>query len=220
VWLFPLFFRLEPLERSQLVVRLVRLARRAGAPVLGVYQWHLGSRSRTANAALVGLGGTRRILLSDTLLASYSDDEVEVILAHELAHHVHGDLWTALAVDALLTLGALLCAHALLGLGVGIGGVESRSDVAIVPLMLLAVMAWSVVTLPVVNAMSRSHERRADRFALELTRNPEAFISAMRRLGVQNLADQRPSRFTTWLFDSHPPLSERIEAARRWTAPA
>lgn len=220
VWLFPLFFRLEPLDRKALVDRLVTLARRAGAPVLGVYQWHLGERTRAANAALVGLGGTRRILVSDTLLGAYTDEEIEVILAHELAHHVHGDLWTALGVESGLTLGALALAHVLLPLGVGVGGVQAPSDVAVVPLLLLVVMGWSVAAMPVVNGLSRAHERRADRFALDLTRNPDAFVSAMRRLGAQNLADEQPSRLTTWLFHSHPPLPERMEAARRWTAPA
>ena len=66
--LFPLFFSFRPLDREALVRRLVALASRVGAPVLGVYEWSLGDRSRTANAALVGLGSTRRILLSDTLL--------------------------------------------------------------------------------------------------------------------------------------------------------
>jgi STE24 endopeptidase len=216
VLLFPLFFTFRRLERPPLVERLVSLAARAGAPVLGVYEWRLGERSRTANAALVGLAGTRRILVSDTLLEGYSEDEIEVILAHELAHHVHGDLWRALAVDAVLTLGALACAHvALLGVA-GIGGVRAPSDVAGLPALLLAAGGWSLMTMPVVNTVSRAHERRADRFALDLTRNPDAFVSAMKRLGAQNLADEQPSRLTAWWFHTHPALPERLAAARAW----
>lgn len=214
--LFPLFFHLKPLDRAHLVGRLVALAQRAGAPVLGVFEWDLGERSSTANAALVGLARTRRILLSDTLLASYTDDEIEVILAHELAHHVHGDLWKAIALDGVVTLGALLAGHVALAFAVGVAGVVSRTDVAGLPVLLLAGAVWSTLTLPLVNALSRRHERRADRFALDLTRNPDAFISAMRRLGAQNLADQQPSRVTQWLFHSHPPLPERVGAARAW----
>ena len=220
VVLFPLFFKFRALERPPLVHRAVSLAERAGAPVLGVYEWRLGERSRTGNAALVGLGGTRRILISDTLLDGYSDDEIEVILAHEIAHHVHGDLWKALAVDAVLMLGALACAHVALRAATGLGGVRAPGDVAGLPVLLLAVGAWSLATMPVANAVSRAHERRADRFALDLTQNPGAFVSAMKRLGAQNLADEQPSKATAWWFHSHPPLPERLAAARAWAPPA
>ena len=214
--LFPLFFRLKPLGRATLEQRLIALARRAGAPVLGAYEWQLGARTRAANAALVGLGRTRRILLSDTLLAGYSEEEIEVILAHELAHHVHGDLWRALGIDALIIAGALLAGHVALHAAVGHHGLEAVADVAGMPVLLLAAAGWSLLALPLVNGLSRTHERRADAFALDLTRNPEAFIAAMRRLGAEHLADEEPSPLVRWLFHSHPPLPERIGAAREW----
>ncbi|HXG55908.1 MAG TPA: M48 family metalloprotease, partial [Vicinamibacterales bacterium] len=97
--LLPLFYRFTPLERPSLVERLLALSRKAGVPVLGVYEWDLGAKTRRANAALVGAGSTRRILLSDTLLAEYTDDEIEVILAHEMAHHVHHDIAKGIAFE-------------------------------------------------------------------------------------------------------------------------
>lgn len=100
VVLLPIFYTLRPLDRPALVDRLVALADRAGARVLGVFEWRLSDRTRRANAALTGIGRTRRILLSDTLLAEHSDDEIEVILAHELSHHVHHDIWKAIALEA------------------------------------------------------------------------------------------------------------------------
>ena len=106
VVLLPLFYDFKPLERPALADRLVALAGRAGARVLGVFEWRLSDRTRKANAALTGIGRTRRILLSDTLLAEHSDDEIEVILAHELAHHVYRDIWTGMALEAVLILGA------------------------------------------------------------------------------------------------------------------
>ena len=102
VLLMPLFVRVKPLERPELVRRLQALSARAGIPIVSVFEWQLGERTSKANAALTGIGATRRILLSDTLLAAYSDDEIEVILAHELSHHVHHDLWSAMAVEAVL----------------------------------------------------------------------------------------------------------------------
>lgn len=218
VLLFPLFYTIKPLEKDELRSRLLRLAERAGARVLGAYEWGLGEKSRKANAALAGLGATRRILVSDTMLADYSDDEIEVVLAHELAHHVHGDLWKGLVIDGLLMFVAFFAADRAIGLVGPRAGLSGSGDLAALPLLLLATGAVFLAASPIVHARSRAHERRADRFALELTRNPAAFVSAMRRLGQQNLAEPEPSRLTTWLFHSHPPLQERIAIANAFRA--
>ena len=100
VVLMPIFYRVRPLDRPELTERLLRLAVRAGAPVIGAYEWALSGHTRKANAALAGIGRSRRILISDTMLDAYSDDEIEVILAHELSHHVHHDLWRGMAMQA------------------------------------------------------------------------------------------------------------------------
>ena len=100
VVLLPIFYKFKPLDRPALVERLMALATRARTDVVGVFEWVLSGHTRKANAALAGMGRTRRILLSDTLLADYSEDEIEVILAHELAHHVHRDLWRGIAVQS------------------------------------------------------------------------------------------------------------------------
>lgn len=220
VALLPMFYRFKPLERPLLQHRLRALSHRAGTPVLGVYEWGLGEKTRRANAALVGVGSTRRILLSDTLLADYSDDEIEVILAHELAHHAHRDVLQGVAAQTiLLLLGCAAAAGAFEVLATrGIGGWRSAADVAGVPVLLLAAGTVSVALSPAVHALSRRHERRADAYALRLTNQPAAFMSAMRRLGAQNLAEPQPSRAAVWLFHSHPPIEERIDRARRFDA--
>ena len=217
VVLLPIFYEVTPLTRESLRDRLLSLAERAGAQVLGVFEWRLSERTRKANAALAGIGRTRRILVSDTLLADHTDDEIEVILAHELAHHVHHDIWTALAVEAVLVgLGFYLADRALIRFGSALD-LNGKADVAGLPLLVLAGGAVSLLLLPIVNALSRAHERRADRFALELTRNPSAFIAAMKRLAAQNLAEERPSTIVRLLFSTHPPTSSRIEAAKQWS---
>lgn len=216
VVLLPMFYTFKPLTRAALADRLVALANRAGARVLGVFEWQLSDRTRKANAALAGIGRTRRILLSDTLLAEHSDDEIEVVLAHELAHHVHHDIWKGLALETLLmTLGFFL-ADRVVAASVGHFGIVSKDDVAGLPLLVLAGGAASLTLLPLANAVSRAHERRADRYALEMTNNAAAFSSAMKRLGAQNLAEERPSRLIEILFYSHPPIADRLEAARLW----
>jgi STE24 endopeptidase len=178
----------------------------------------LAEKTRKANAALAGLGGTRRILVSDTMLAEYTEDEIEVVLAHELAHHVHGDIWKGIAFECgLILAGFYLASRVLRALAAAIG-LHGVDDVAGLPLLLLAAGAVSLVMLPVAHAMSRAFERRADHFALRLTRNPGAFISAMKRLGAQNLAEEHPSRIVQWLFYSHPPVRQRIAAAQAFAA--
>ena len=213
VVLLPLFYQVTPLDREALAARLTGLAERAGSRVLGVYLWHVGDRTRRANAALVGLGRTRRILVSDTLLAEYSDDEIEAILAHELAHHVHDDIWRAIAVEAVLIFAGFACADWALGAFGPAAGLAGPADVAGLPLLLLASGAVSLAFLPAAHALSRWQERRADRFALAMTGRPAAFVSAMRRLAAQNLAEDDPSRLVQILFYSHPPIRERIAAA-------
>jgi len=218
VLLLPLFYTVKPLDRDALRSRLMALADRAGARVLGAYEWGLGDKTKKANAALAGIGGTRRILVSDTMLAEYSDDEIEVVLAHEIAHHVHGDIWKGIVFEsALLVLGFYL-ASVVLRAAAAPAGLLGVDDVAGLPLLMLAAGAVSVVMVPVAHAMSRAFERSADRFALNLTRNPNAFISAMRRLAAQNLAEEHPSRVVQWLFYSHPPIRDRIAAAQAFRA--
>ena len=214
VVLLPLFYRFTPLARESLRDRLVSLSDRAGVPVLGVYEWALGEKSRRANAALVGTGSTRRILLSDTLLAEYSEDEIEVILAHELAHHVHHDIRNAFVAESALLVIAMAAGAAALAFTWSRLGFAGASDVAGLPVLVLAGGTLTMVATPIVNAVSRRNERRADRFAITLTKQPAAFISAMKRLGTQNLAEEHPSKLVLWLFHSHPPIEQRIEAAR------
>ncbi|MDR1991072.1 MAG: M48 family metallopeptidase, partial [Acidobacteriaceae bacterium] len=218
VLLLPLFYAIRPLEHESLRVRLMRLADRAGARVLGAYEWGLSAKTKKANAALTGLGATRRILVSDTMLADYSEDEIEVVLAHELAHHVHGDIWKGILFETVLVMAGCFVAAKSLSVGVPLFGLTGVDDVAGVPLLLLAAGAVSVLLLPLAHALSRRHERKADRFALELTGNPAAFVSAMKRLSQQSLAEEDPGKVVEWLFYSHPPTRERIAAAKEFAA--
>ena len=216
VVLLPLFYTITPLARDALRERLVALADRAGTRIAGVFEWRLSDRTKKANAALAGIGRTRRILLSDTLLAEHSDDEIEVILAHELAHHVYRDIWSAIIVETVLIALGCFIANLVLDSFAASLGLEGKGDVAALPLLVLAAGAVSLSLMPVSNGLSRAHERRADRYALTMTRNAPAFINAMRRLAAQNLAEEEPSRLVQVLFHTHPPTAARIAAAREY----
>jgi STE24 endopeptidase len=216
VVLLPIFFTFKPLQREELRKRLLSLSERAGVRVLDACEWRLSDRTRKANAALAGIGRTRRILVSDTLLANHSDDEIEVVLAHEIGHHVRLDIWKGIALEGLLAAVAFFLASRALHLLWEPLGWEGVADPAGLPCVLLAGGALSALLLPLGNTLSRHLERQADRYALELSGNAAAFASAMRRLAVQNLAEERPSTLALWLFHSHPPVEERIAAARAW----
>jgi STE24 endopeptidase len=216
VLLLPLFYSVRPLTRDELLNRLLSLADRAGARIVGAYEWGLSDKTRKANAALAGLGRSLRILVSDTMLSEYSDDEIEVVLAHELAHHVHGDIWKGIVFESVLIYAGFYFAFRVLARFAVPFGLTGPADVAGIPLLLLAASGVSLVTIPAAHAMSRAFERNADAFALNLTGNPAAFVSAMRRLGEQNLAEDDPSRLVQWLFYSHPPVRARIAAAQQF----
>jgi len=215
VLLFPLFFKFKPLENEELARRLTALSERVGARVRGVWEWKLSEKSRKSNAALVGWGSTRRIVLADTLLESYAPEEIETILAHELAHHVHGDIRKAILLEAGVVFVTLYLIDRVLVWAKPRFGLQGLADFANLPLVLLVSTVLSLLALPVVNLYLRRRERLADEFALRATRNPQAFIRAMRKLAEQNLAERKPHPVIEFIFYSHPPISKRIAFAEQ-----
>jgi STE24 endopeptidase len=218
VLLFPIFYKFEPLEDEDLKSRLVKLGERAGTRVRGVYRWKLSEKSKKANAALTGLGNTRRIILADTLLDNYSADEIESVLAHELGHHVHRHILKSIAIQAVTTLVGFWAANWVLHYFTDrLHMFETLSDFANFPLLVLVATVLSFLLMPALNAYSRYNERQADRYAFQSTPSVGPFISAMNKLADQNLAERSPSRFVEWFFHSHPAIARRVEAANAWS---
>ncbi len=219
VVLFPIFYKFEPLENEDLRERLTRLSEQAGTRVRGVYEWKLSEKTRKANAALTGLGKTRRIIIADTLLENYAPDEIEAIFAHELGHHVHKDVMKAILVQAGLTFVAFWSANEVLHYAVlqkHFLGLEQIADFSNLPLLALVSAVLAFLAAPVLNAYSRHNERQADRYSFEAMPHVHSFISSMNKLADQNLAERQPSRFVEWWFHSHPPIAKRIAAAEEW----
>lgn len=214
--LLPLFFKLEPLGDVELKQRLMNLAKRDQTQIVGVFTMDLSSKGTTANAMLAGLGKTRSIILSDTLLQQYSPDEVEVILAHELGHHLHRDIPKFIAVQAVMILLAFYLAALVLKASLVPFGFQGIADVAAFPLLFLSLAAFGMVVTPLINAYSRYVETSADEAALELTANPQAFVTAMTKLTDQNLIVANPGRWVEFLFYDHPPYTRRVDLARRY----
>src|SRR5215831_6027936 len=217
VVLFPLFYKFAPLQNDELKARLMRLGERSGTRVRGVYEWKLSEKSKKANAALTGLGSTRRIILADTLLQNYSDDEIEAVLAHELGHHVHGHIFKSIIVEAIVTLVGFWAANWVLQYVTLTAHLfPSRTDFANLPLLVLVSSLLSLVLMPALNAYSRFNERQADLYCWKSVPSVNPFVTAMQKLTTQNLSERNPSPVVEILFHSHPSISKRIAAAQTW----
>jgi STE24 endopeptidase len=217
--LMPIFNKFTPLgeDRKYLVDKLVALAVRAGTKVSGVYAFDMSRRTSAANAAITGLGKTRRIILGDTLLNEFSDEEIETVLAHELGHQVHHDIPLQLVFQTMFNFLAFFILSQILISATQVFEIRSPSDPAGLPLIGLLFGALNLVSMPLVNGLSRWRERLADDFALRMTKNPRAFEGAMTRLANQNLSDVDPEGWVVFLFYSHPPLRDRIHRAQSYS---
>jgi STE24 endopeptidase len=213
-----LFARLgdvQPLGRPSLARRLADLVRQAGVPVGTIGAWRIAEPAPTA-ALVAGVGRTRRVLVAAELVRDWSDDEIAVVVAHELAHHAHRDLWRSWGMNAASLGAGLWMADRVVGSMSSAAWTSSIVEPGSLPLVALVTAATWAAATPARHALSRHQERRADLFALALTENPEAFASAVRRLAAQHLAEERPSTLVRWLFFTHPPIAERLACAAAW----
>jgi STE24 endopeptidase len=219
VLIMPLFNKYVPLgdEHKDLEERLLNLAKRANTKVQGVFKFDMSKRTKAANAALTGIGNTRRIILGDTLISEFTPDEIETVLAHELGHHVHKDIpFLIISGTLLVTIGLFIASQAL-NYAVNFFSFASAADVAAFPALSLILGAYGLLTQPLENALSRWRENMADDYALSSTGKHEAFASAFTRLANQNLGEIDPEKWVVFMFYSHPPLGERIAKARKFT---
>ncbi|HWZ42081.1 MAG TPA: M48 family metallopeptidase [Candidatus Saccharimonadales bacterium] len=217
VALFPLFYTFSPLQNEELKVRLMRLGERAGTRIRGVYEWNLSEKTRKANAALIGLGNTRRIILADTLLQNYTVDEIEAVMAHEMGHHVHGHIMKGIVVEAIVTLAGFYTASWVLEYSVHQRHMfEHLADFANLPLLVLVSSLLSMLLMPALHAFSRFAERQSDLYCWKSISSITPFVTAMEKLNAQNLGERSPSRLVEVLFYSHPAIAKRIAAAEAW----
>jgi STE24 endopeptidase len=214
ILLYPLFYKFTPLPDGELKQTLLELAERAHTKVRGVYLMKMSNRTTATNAALMGLGNTRRIVLGDTMTDRYSSDEIEVVLAHELGHHVHHDIWKLIISQSVFTLVGLFAGSIILHSVVEqFHYYRSLTDPATIPFLLLLIGFYGLIIMPLSNGYTRHIEYQADEYALQSTGKIEPFKSAMRRLANQNLAEIEPSPLVEFLFYSHPSIKKRLAHA-------
>lgn len=222
VLLMPLFNTFRPLRDADLADRVRALADRAGVRIADVYEIDMSRQSEKPNAFFAGLGGSKRIALGDTLLDRFPPAEIEGVVAHELGHQANGDIWRFVGFAGATGFGL---AWALAKIAPGLvertaseTGVRELSDEASFPLVALVAGGLGFLLGPAQAAFSRAIERRTDRYALELTGDGETYASAMSRLAAQALADPDPPAPVVFFLYSHPPIAERIRAARAFAA--
>ncbi len=224
VLILPLFYKIERIDAgdaadpkaTELLRRLSKLAQGTGLSIEGVYRMNLSSETVKANAMLAGLGGTRRVILGDTLLDQFSPEEIEVVFAHEIGHHVHRHIVKLIGMGVLLsTLGFWLCDRLLIAWsGIGPDGIAYRDvPVSSLPLLMFALTLFSLLLEPLQNVISRRFERQCDLYALQTSGLRDAYLSAFRKLAKLNKDDPNPNALEVFLFHSHPPIGERLALA-------
>src|SRR5467141_3192437 len=214
VLLVPLFYRFRPLADAALRRRFEVLAMKAKVPIFGVFELRASEKTRRSNAAVMGLGRTRRVVVTDTLLREFRPEEVETVLAHELAHQKFLDPLRGFVLGSVTSLVVLAVAAWIYGILYSSFGIRSMSDMAGLPVLAALLGLVSLPLRPLELWWSRARESRADRFSLELTHDPANFATAMAKLHDQNLGVADPKPWEKWLFYSHPPGRERVELAR------
>lgn len=216
VIILPLFYKIERLDNPELTERMARLAAGTGLSIQGVYRMGLSAETAKANAMLAGLGRTRRVLMGDTLLDEFSPDEIEVIFAHEIGHHVFHHIRKLIVTGVLTSIvGFWICDRVLLAWAQAqYGPLDAHHlPTSTLPLLMLVLTVFGLLFEPLQNIVSRRYERQCDRYALARTGLRAAYISAFRKLARLNKDDPNPPALEVFLFHSHPPISERLALA-------
>jgi STE24 endopeptidase len=215
VVIMPLFHKFEPLEEGELTHAVRKMMDEAGIKVVGVFKWGLEEKTNTANAAFAGLGRTKRIILGDTLLTGYSQEEILAILAHEVGHYKNRDTMRLMITSSLLALLGFYIAHHCLRTLVAFYGLSGVENIAAAPVFIFSIFIFSLVSMPFANMHSRRREFAADAYAIQKMGSPDALVSAFEKLADQNLSNKEPSAWIEFLLHSHPSISRRIEHARQ-----
>jgi STE24 endopeptidase len=210
VLIFPLFYRFTPLVEGDLRDRIHDMCTRAGIRVEGIYSFDMSKNTKKANAGFAGVGKSRRIILADTLLQEFTNDEIETVFAHEMGHYVRRHIVIGILIGTVSTFANLFLAAQLYQWSMTSLGYSSLTELAALPLLAIWLLSLGLLFSPIGNSVSRHHERQADTYAVRRSEKKDAFIGALRKLGAMNLSDPDPHPLIVFFFYSHPPIAKRI----------
>ncbi len=216
VIILPIFYKITPIENEELKERIQKNAKDAGIIVENVYKFDMSKNTKKANAAFTGIGKSKRILLGDTLLDSYTIDEIETVIAHELGHYKRKHIIKNIIIGTASSFLTLFLIAYLYNLSLGWFGFNSIIQIAALPLLSLWAMLVGLILTPLTNIISRKFEFEADEYAIISTGKKDAFISTLNKLTDQNLGDREPNAFVEWFFYSHPSIKIRISAINKF----
>jgi STE24 endopeptidase len=205
IYILPLFNTYRPIE-GPLEKRLRALASRYGVGDAEILRVDMSKQTKKANAFVTGIGKTHRIVVGDTLIEHFPEEEIEFVVAHELGHYIYKDSWRMIAMAEIAAIVVLFGAYA--------AHRDRSAETLEQPRTLAQVQLW--VTLlaqllrPAISGFARSREWAADRFALLSTRAPHTGAAAFRRLRDQNLAEDEQPAWFEFIFSTHPSLKARI----------
>lgn len=212
ILILPLFYKLTPVDDEELKRRITSLAKDAGVKVENVYRFDMSKNTKKANAAFTGIGKSKRILLGDTLLDNYTKDEIETVIAHELGHYKKKHISKNIIIGTVSSFLTLFLIAKLYEISLTWFGFDLRTNIAALPLLSLWAMLIALIQSPIGNLLSRKYEYEADRYAVDVTKKPDAFVSTLKKLTKQNLGDENPNPFVEWFFYSHPSINNRVNA--------
>jgi len=214
--IMPLFYKFKPIENESLKTKILELCKKTGIHIKGIFTFNMSKNTKKANAAFTGMGKSKRIILGDTLIENFSEDEIETVFAHEMGHYTKKHILKLMVVSTILTFAGLFITAQLYESSLSYFGFTNISEIAALPLLFLYLSLYSLIISPISNIQSRKYEWEADTFALDTTKDKISFISAMEKLADQNLADKTPNKVVEFLFHSHPSIKKRIEFAKNY----
>lgn len=216
VLIFPLFYKFTPIDNEELKRVLTELMARHNLTVTGIFSFNMSKDTKKANAAFTGLGKTRRIILSDTLLQEFSVDEIKTVFAHELGHYVHKHITKNILLGGIVIVVSFYICSYLYEITLFNAGYISRFDIAALPILIFYLSVFSLLLMTLLNTLSRYFEKQADMYALTVTNDPGSFISTMEKLAAMNLSQKEQHPLIEFFLYSHPTIARRIELAKNY----
>jgi len=218
VWIDPLFNTYKPVENGQIKTAVLAMAKADGVPADNVYEVDASRQTTRVSANVAGILGTASVRLNDNLLHRASLPEIRAVMGHELGHYVMNHLYKGIVEFTLVFLAAFLFAQwamsrllARWGARLGLLGV---GDVASLPLLVAVFAVFLFLATPVTNTLIRTQEIEADRFGLNLAREPHGEAEVDLKLTEYRKPD--PGPIEEFIFFDHPSTRFRIHDAMRW----
>lgn len=215
VLIFPIFYKFKEIEEAEIKERIEKVLADAGVSIKGIYSFNMSKDTKKANAGFMGLGKTKRIILSDTLIEDFTPAEIAVVFAHEAGHYIHRHIIKNLVFSTVVIFATLFICGKLHALTVEAMGISELHALPALPVLMLYLSISGLLMMPLTNYISRKYEFQADEYAVRKTSDRDSFISAMNKLAEMNLADKEPHPAVEFLFYSHPSIKRRIESAQQ-----